>query len=122
MRLDRRLGQIFEGQWGDDGTGIRPVATGFDRVITIGDIGWKDYEVTAEITFNSFDESRPVVGSAVGLVARLARTLRLGAAALRASVRRALSLRLGRADPLLYRLQIGYSPGPGARHDPREAD
>ncbi len=80
-----QLAQIFEGQWVYDGQGIRPAATGFDRVITLGDTSWLDYEASAEMTFNSFDTSHPTVGSAVAR-ARLAGPLRLGSAALRPSL------------------------------------
>ena len=107
--------QIFEGQWTHDGTGIRPVATGFDRVITLGDMAWTDYEVRAEITFNSFDHvtAGRRFGRRAG--ARLAGPHRLGTAAVRASVRRSLPLRLGRGRAALLQAAARIQPGPA--HD-----
>ena len=107
--------QIFEGQWTHDGTGIRPVATGFDRVITLGDMAWTDYEVTAEITFNSFDQSRPVVGSAVGLALGWQGHSDWGQPRFGHPSGGLCLYAWDAADPLFYKLQLGYSPGPA--HD-----
>jgi regulation of enolase protein 1 (concanavalin A-like superfamily)/LmbE family N-acetylglucosaminyl deacetylase len=107
--------QIFEGQWAYDGNGIRPVATGFDRVITLGDMHWTDYEVTAEMTFNSFDTSRPVVGSAVGLALGWQGHSDWGQPRFGHPSGGLCLYAYNAFDPLLYRLQIGYSPGPA--HD-----
>lgn len=107
--------QIFEGQWTYDGDGIRPVATGFDRVITLGDTAWTDYEVTAEMTFNSFDTSRPVVGSAVGLALGWQGHSDWGQPRFGHPSGGLCLYAYNAFDPLLYRLQIGYSPGPA--HD-----
>ncbi len=107
--------QIFEGQWTHDGTGIRPVATGFDRVITLGDMAWTDYEVRAEITFNSFDQSRPVVGSAVGLALGWQGHSDWGQPRFGHPSGGLCLYAWDTADPLFYKLQLGYSPGPA--HD-----
>jgi hypothetical protein len=107
--------QIFEGQWTHDGNGIRPVATGFDRVITLGDMAWKDYEVTAEMTFNSFDTSRPVVGSAVGLALGWQGHTDWGQPRFGHPSGGLCLYAYNAGDPLLYRVQLGYSPGPA--HD-----
>ena len=50
------VAQVVDGLWAiqSDGT-LRTIQTGYDRVIALGDETWTDYEVTAEITFNSFD-------------------------------------------------------------------
>ena len=109
------LAQIFEGQWTHDGTGIRPVATGFDRVITLGDIAWKDYEVTAEVTFNSFDQSRPVVGSAVGLALGWQGHSDWGQPRFGHPSGGLCLYAWDGSEPLYNKVQLGYSPGPA--HD-----
>ena len=50
------VAQVVDGQWAiqPDGT-IRTIQTGYDRVIAFGDETWTDYQVTAEMTFNSVD-------------------------------------------------------------------
>ena len=50
------VAQVVDGLWAiqPDGT-IRTIQTGFDRVVAFGDETWTDYEVTAEMTFNSTD-------------------------------------------------------------------
>ncbi len=56
--------QIVDGQWELDGDSIRPVETGYDRLVTIGDRFWQNYEVTVEVTVNWVDTeaTRPGVG------------------------------------------------------------
>jgi LmbE family N-acetylglucosaminyl deacetylase/regulation of enolase protein 1 (concanavalin A-like superfamily) len=104
--------QIFEGQWVHDGTGIRPAATGFDRVITLGDMKWTDYEVTADLTFNSFDTSKPTVGSAVGLALGWQGHSDWGQPRFGHPSGGLCLYAYNAFDPLLYRMQLGYSPGP----------
>ncbi len=113
VRLQRA--QIFEGQWVHDGNGIRPAATGFDRVITLGDMNWTDYEVTAKMTFNSFDTSQPVVGSAVGLALGWQGHSEWGQPRFGHPSGGLCLYSYNANDPLLFRLQLGYSPGPA--HD-----
>ena len=50
------VAQVVDGLWAiqPDGT-LRTMQTGYDRVIALGDETWTDYQVTAQITFNSFD-------------------------------------------------------------------
>ena len=50
------VAQVVDGQWAiqSDGT-VRTIQTGYDRLIAFGDVTWTDYQVTAEIIFNSFD-------------------------------------------------------------------
>ena len=115
-------GQIFEGQWVHEGNGIRPAATGFDRVITLGDMDWTDYEVTAKMTFNSFDTSHSGGRRGGGPRPRLAGALGLGPAAVRASVRRALPLLVQRQRPAALPAPARVQPRPGARHDRRLAE
>ena len=51
--------QVVDGLWTLDGSGIRthPEYVGYDRVIAIGDMTWKDYEVTVPITIHAIDTS-----------------------------------------------------------------
>ena len=99
-----------------DGAGIRPAATGFDRVITLGDMDWTDYEVTAEDDLQLLRHlaaDRRVGGRASPSAGRGTRTWgqpRFGHPS------GGLCLYSCNAnDPLSYRLQLGYSPGPA--HD-----
>jgi LmbE family N-acetylglucosaminyl deacetylase/regulation of enolase protein 1 (concanavalin A-like superfamily) len=108
-------GQIFEGQWVHDGSGIRPASTGFDRVITLGDMSWTDYEVTADMTFNSFDTSHGVVGSAAGLALGWQGHSDWGQPRFGHPSGGLCLYAYNEFDPLLYRMQLGYSPGPA--HD-----
>ena len=50
------VAQVVDGLWAiqPDGT-LRTMQSGYDRIIAIGDETWTDYQVTAEMTFNSFD-------------------------------------------------------------------
>jgi hypothetical protein len=50
------VAQVVDGQWAiqPDGT-VRTMQTGYDRLITIGDETWTDYEVTADVTIHSID-------------------------------------------------------------------
>ena len=50
------VAQVVDGLWAiqPDGT-LRTMQSGYDRIIAIGDQTWTDYQVTAQMTFNSFD-------------------------------------------------------------------
>jgi hypothetical protein len=58
--------QVLEGQWRYEGDGVRPLTTGFDRALLVGDTGWTDYDVTMPFTIHSFNPSTGQ-GAAVGL-------------------------------------------------------
>jgi LmbE family N-acetylglucosaminyl deacetylase len=102
--------QILEGEWRYENGGVRPVSTGFDRALLIGDRGWTDYEVTLPMTIHSFDASSSDAGIGIGLgwqghtawgqprVGHPTGGLCLYGRA--------------RPEPTPYRLTIGYSPGP----------
>lgn len=45
--------QVVDGKWEVQGGGLRTMQVGYDRLVAIGDIGWKDYEVTVPITINN---------------------------------------------------------------------
>ncbi len=65
------VAQVVDGIWnvGKSG-GVSPDILGYDRLITVGDINWQNYEVTVPITVNSIDPSgysSPSNGPAVGM-------------------------------------------------------
>jgi len=67
--------EVIDGKWVYDSQkgGIRPVEIGYDRMVAIGDMAWKDYEVVAEITIHSIDEGGydpPSYGPGIGLLLR----------------------------------------------------
>lgn len=45
--------QIADGLWVKEANSIRPDVTGYDRLITIGNMTWDDYEISAPITINT---------------------------------------------------------------------
>jgi LmbE family N-acetylglucosaminyl deacetylase/regulation of enolase protein 1 (concanavalin A-like superfamily) len=103
--------QILEGQWRYDNGGVRPLTTGFDRALLIGDTGWINYDVKAPITIHSFDPTTGQ-GAAVGLALGWQGHTGWG------QPRHGhpggglcLYARAG-SDPDPFKLQLGYSPGP----------
>ncbi|MPZ26525.1 MAG: hypothetical protein GEV12_08720 [Micromonosporaceae bacterium] len=42
--------QVVDGAWSVTGGGLRTDITGYDRLVTVGDVGWSDYELTVPIT------------------------------------------------------------------------
>ena len=102
--------QVIDGQWRVEADGVRPISTGFDRLLTLGDRGWKDYEVTVPVTLHSTDSSKSDVGVgiAVGWQGHNAwdqprKGHPTGGLCLYSR---------GQPEPAPLRLQIGYSPGP----------
>jgi hypothetical protein len=49
--------QIVDGKWNWSADGIRPAEVAYDRVLAVGDMRWKDYEVTVPITVHGVDKS-----------------------------------------------------------------
>ena len=49
--------QIVDGKWRWDENGIRTVEVGYDRVLSVGDMRWTDYQVTVEVTVHGFDQA-----------------------------------------------------------------
>jgi LmbE family N-acetylglucosaminyl deacetylase/regulation of enolase protein 1 (concanavalin A-like superfamily) len=102
--------QVIDGQWRFDGNGVRPLATGFDRLITLGDRGWKNYEVTVPVTLHSADATKSDAGVGVAL----------GWQGHNAWDQPKKGHPTGglcmyvrpQPEPNPFRLQIGYSPGP----------
>ena len=107
--------QIIEGQWVYDGNGIRPAATGFDRLVTLGSMSWTDYDVTATITFNSFDLSKPALGSAAGLALGWQGHSDWGQPHFGHPSGGLCFYDSDGQDPGLFKLLLAYSPGPA--HD-----
>lgn len=67
------VAQAVDGQWVISGDTVSPTEIGYDRLIAIGDMSWKDYEVTVPITvhgINSGCYAFPSVHAGVGLVMR----------------------------------------------------
>lgn len=66
--------QIVDGQWLINGNGNLTVSSaGYDRLVTLGDYFWKDYEVKVPITVKSWNVSEwgsPSNGGGVGLAVR----------------------------------------------------
>jgi hypothetical protein len=61
--------QVVDGQWVRDGSGVRNIDIGYDRLVAIGDTTWTDFEVAVPITIHSMNadgynptSGRPVVG------------------------------------------------------------
>ncbi|MBW3548938.1 MAG: fibronectin type III domain-containing protein, partial [Actinobacteria bacterium] len=42
--------QVVDGLWALDGDSVRSIKLGYDRLITLGDLSWQDYEVTVPVT------------------------------------------------------------------------
>ena len=47
------VAQITDGLWIKEANSIRPAIIGYDRMITIGNMTWDDYEITAPFTLNA---------------------------------------------------------------------
>jgi LmbE family N-acetylglucosaminyl deacetylase len=58
--------QVLEGQWRYEGNGVRPLTTGFDRALIVGDTDWTDYDVRMPFTLHSFNPTTGQ-GAAVGI-------------------------------------------------------
>ncbi len=42
--------QVVDGTWAIDANGVTPVDLGYDRLLTLGDISWDNYEVSLQVT------------------------------------------------------------------------
>ncbi|CAG1005754.1 partial Endoglucanase C, partial [Methanosarcinales archaeon] len=61
-------GQIADGLWIKETNSIRPVNIGYDRLISIGNMTWDDYEITVPITLNAaLDPASPSGGANFGI-------------------------------------------------------
>ena len=65
--------QVVDGVWHITAAGIRTSEIGYDRLIAIGDLGWRDYEVVVPVTMYSMDPAgyaEPSFGPAIGILMR----------------------------------------------------
>lgn len=58
--------QILDGKWVLPGGGVRIIEPGYDRLISIGDTTWTDYEVTVKVTVHGIDSTTAAWGSSSG--------------------------------------------------------
>ena len=71
-RMDDAV-QVVDGLWTVTGEGISPLEIGYDRLIAIGDMGWRDFQVTVPITIHGMNGAcfnSPSRHSGVGIVMR----------------------------------------------------
>jgi hypothetical protein len=47
--------QIVDGKWAWDANGIRPLEIGYDRMLTVGDSRWTNYQVTVSVLVHRID-------------------------------------------------------------------
>jgi hypothetical protein len=67
------VAQVVDGLWSITGDGLRPLATGYDRFVAVGEGTWDDYEVTVPVTIHRFDSAGyapPSNGGGVGFALR----------------------------------------------------
>lgn len=64
-----QVAQVVDGNWVLTGGKVRPATgeTGFDRLIAVGDISWRDYTVTVPVTIHSIQQDK---SPGVGLIVR----------------------------------------------------
>jgi hypothetical protein len=62
--------QVVDGNWQISGGTVGPVAPGYDRLLALGDMSWKDYEVTVPVTVHSLNTADLDNSAGVGLIAR----------------------------------------------------
>ncbi|MEL7473772.1 MAG: hypothetical protein AAGK04_10685 [Planctomycetota bacterium] len=56
------LCEIADGCWGIEHGGLRTLEPGYDRMVAIGDVRWRHYEITATVTIHDVDRSPRVLG------------------------------------------------------------
>ena len=65
------VAQVVDGLWEIQEAGVHTVEVGYDRLIAIGDMQWKDYEVVVPVTIHGLSPSgwkHPSGGPAVGIL------------------------------------------------------
>ena len=66
--------QVLTGKWNFASGSVRTQQVGYDRMIAIGDMGWRDYEVQVNVTIHDIDSvngfNAPSYGPGVGLLLR----------------------------------------------------
>lgn len=70
----QRQAQVLTGKWDFTAGSVKTNQVGYDRMIAIGDMGWRDYEVQVDITIHRVDDvhgfGAPSYGPGVGLLLR----------------------------------------------------
>jgi len=67
------VAQVVDGLWSLDNGALYPVDNSYDRVIAIGDVSWRDYEITVPVTiygFNACAYQYPSIAPVIGFVVR----------------------------------------------------
>jgi len=69
----QNVAHVVDGHWRLTPSGVRPVDVGYDRLLAIGDVSWRDYEITVPLTVYSIDPAgyaSPSNGPGVGVLMR----------------------------------------------------
>jgi len=53
----QEVAQVVDGEWAVVDGNLRSLAMGYDRVVTVGDVGWTNYEITVPVTMHAMDEA-----------------------------------------------------------------
>ncbi len=61
------VAQIVDGEWTLEADSVRPAVMGYDRLIAIGEMAWKDFEVEVPITIHALQEPND---GGVGIILR----------------------------------------------------
>ena len=62
------VAQVVDGLWTKESNSVRPAIIGYDRLLSIGDMTWGDYEITVPITLNApLDPYAPFAGPNFGV-------------------------------------------------------
>ncbi|HVL93799.1 MAG TPA: LamG-like jellyroll fold domain-containing protein [Acidimicrobiales bacterium] len=68
------VAQVVDGKWRVENGALRTTQIGYDRLVAIGDVTWRDYEATVPITINSVDTATgfrsPSNGPGIGVILR----------------------------------------------------
>ena len=54
------VGQAVDGVWAADSTGLRTLSTGYDRIFLLGEVNWRDYEITCPVTVHAVQAPGPL--------------------------------------------------------------
>jgi hypothetical protein len=71
--IPNRFAQVVDGRWEVNGRYVTTRELGYDRLIAIGDVGWRDYEVLVPVVVHGMEARAytwPSVHTGVGVVMR----------------------------------------------------
>lgn len=57
--------QVVDGKWEKTTNGLKIMETGYDRLVAIGDLKWKEYEIAVPVTIHSLDPSLGLYGGKI---------------------------------------------------------